>query len=100
MASCLENLFSVRCRPLGLGQSVKLLLSAALKEAVEWGLKKVGIWQPSALLGMAAVLLWGENPTVKLTFEQREDGSIPSLRWKGGEKMETVWEDNEYYAWC
>ncbi|KAK4164666.1 hypothetical protein QBC43DRAFT_317306 [Cladorrhinum sp. PSN259] len=82
------------------GEDVKLLLSAALKEAVEWELKKVVIWQPLALLSMAAVLLWGENPKFKLTFEQREDGSIPSLRWKCGEKMETVWEDNEYYAWC
>ncbi|KAK4448920.1 hypothetical protein QBC34DRAFT_485324 [Podospora aff. communis PSN243] len=61
------------------------LLRAALKEAQEWGLPKV-------LVG---------GGKLALAFDEREDGSIPSLRWKGGESLgDVVWEENEYYAWC
>jgi hypothetical protein len=34
-------------------------------------------------------------------LEERDDGSIPSLRWREGRPVDNVvWELNEYYAWC
>ncbi|KAK3994349.1 hypothetical protein QBC44DRAFT_322562 [Cladorrhinum sp. PSN332] len=91
-----------------LHEDARQLLLAALREAADWGLKYVAVWEPWLNVGTAAMSIWGwdENMDsqtdlkVRLTFEQR-DGSIPSLRWKGGEiKEETRWQDNEYYAWC
>ncbi|KAK4466872.1 hypothetical protein QBC42DRAFT_258205 [Cladorrhinum samala] len=85
------------------------LLLAALREGKDWGLKKVMVWTPSETVSRAAVGIWremserfdGGNMKVRLVLEEREDGSIPSLRWRGGESIENVvWEENEYYAWC
>jgi GNAT superfamily N-acetyltransferase len=84
----------------------KRLLLAAMAEAMDWGLPKVLLWKPVG--GMewapaAAAEIWCEyGPKVQVALEEREDGSIPSLRWKGGKKnLEwVVWEDSEYYAWC
>jgi GNAT superfamily N-acetyltransferase len=92
--------------------AVKLLL-AAMAEAKEWGLPKVLVWIPAGShLGQggpewewataAATDIWREwGPLVQVVLEEREDGSIPSLRWRGGESLEgVIWEDSEYYAWC
>ncbi|GAB1316579.1 hypothetical protein MFIFM68171_06789 [Madurella fahalii] len=81
---------------------VKKLLLAALTEAREWALPKVLVWSPSAEVSMAATELWRDlGPKLQVVFEEREDGSIPSLRWKQGKGLEDViWEDNGYYAWC
>ncbi|KAK0622485.1 hypothetical protein B0T14DRAFT_451571 [Immersiella caudata] len=81
---------------------VKGLLQAALKEAQEWGLPKVLVWAPGEETSLAATELWREGgDKLALVFDEREDGSIPSLRWKGGEDVGNVlWEANEYYAWC
>ncbi|KXX78421.1 Lysine acetyltransferase [Madurella mycetomatis] len=77
------------------------LLLAALAEATKLALPKVLAWSPSAEVSMAAAELWHAlGPKLQVVFEEREDGSIPSLRWKGGRGLEdVVWED-EYYAWC
>ncbi|KAL2186690.1 hypothetical protein L209DRAFT_755422 [Thermothelomyces heterothallicus CBS 203.75] len=82
--------------------AVRKLLLAALAEAKGWGLPKVLVWSPGAEVAGAATDIWRElGPEVSVTFEEREDGSIPSLRWKGGKgPEEIVWESNEYYAWC
>ncbi len=78
------------------------LVRAALGEAAAWGLHKVLVWEPSADLAAVATALWRElGPELAVTFDEREDGSIPSLRWKGGKSLDgVVWEDDEYYAWC
>ncbi|KAK4154700.1 hypothetical protein C8A00DRAFT_42576 [Chaetomidium leptoderma] len=78
------------------------LLRAALGEAKEWGLPKVLVWSPAVEVTAAATELWRElGPKVQVAFEEREDGSIPSLRWRGGKALDdVVWECNEYYAWC
>jgi hypothetical protein len=81
---------------------VKKLLLAALAEAREWGLLKVLVWNPPAEVADVTTEIWRElGPKVHVSFEEREDGSIPSLRWRGGKGLEdVVWEINEYYAWC
>lgn len=81
---------------------VKKLLLAALAEAREWGLPKVLVWNPTTEVAEVTTGIWRElGPNVQVTFEEREDGSIPSLRWNDGKGLEeVVWESNEYYAWC
>jgi hypothetical protein len=81
---------------------VKKLLLAALAEAREWGLPKVLVWNPTTEVADVTTGIWRDlGPQVQVTFEEREDGSIPSLRWKGGKGLQgVVWESNEYYAWC
>ncbi|KAK4040990.1 hypothetical protein C8A01DRAFT_15229 [Parachaetomium inaequale] len=83
-------------------EDVKKLLLAALAEAREWGLLKVLVWNPTVGVADVATEIWREvGPRVHVSFEEREDGSIPSLRWKGGKGLaDVVWESNEYYAWC
>ncbi|KAF0329772.1 hypothetical protein GQ607_002945 [Colletotrichum asianum] len=78
---------------------VTALLHAAVLEASNWGLAKVLVWNPDD--GVAASAKKVSDRTdgaVRVVFDERLDGSIPSLRWKG--EGEAVWEDNEYYAWC
>ncbi|KAK3901237.1 hypothetical protein C8A05DRAFT_45065 [Staphylotrichum tortipilum] len=81
---------------------VRALLLAALAEAKDWGLHKVLVWAPTAEQTAVVGELWRElGPQVQVALEEREDGSIPSLRWRGGKALDgVVWEDNEYYAWC
>ncbi|KAH6853204.1 hypothetical protein B0I37DRAFT_1966 [Chaetomium sp. MPI-CAGE-AT-0009] len=83
-------------------EDVKKLLLAALAEAREWALPRVLVWDPNTEVAETATGIWRElGPKLQVTFEEREDGSIPSLRWKGGKGLEgVVWESNEYYAWC
>ncbi|KAK1831482.1 hypothetical protein QBC39DRAFT_351420 [Podospora conica] len=81
---------------------VKTLLRAALEEAQDWGLPKVLVWAPGAETCAAATELWREGGAkLELAFDQREDGSIPSLRWRENKGVgEVEWHENEYYAWC
>jgi len=82
-------------------KAVKRLLLAAMAEARDWDVPKVLVWEPSEEVSVAATEIWRElGPKVSLVFEEREDGSIPSLRWQNGENMEVVWHHNEYYGWC
>jgi GNAT superfamily N-acetyltransferase len=82
--------------------NVKALLEAALREAHDWGLPKVLIWEPDSRISNVATDLWREHgPHLQVVFDERESGSIPSLRWRGGKEIPgLVWESNEYYAWC
>lgn len=81
---------------------IKTLLLAALAEARSWDLPKVLVWAPDTNVSGAALQIWHElGKKLQVTFEEREDGSIPSLRWKGGKSLDAVvWHHNEYYAWC
>lgn len=78
------------------------LLQAAAAEAAAWGLKKVLIWNPdnTTTRGIKGFHNFHETE-VDVIFDERKDTAIPSLRWKGGPgEGETVWEDNQHYAWC
>ena len=82
---------------------VKSLLRAALAEASSWNLPKVLVWGPSSSACVAATQLWQEaGDTLQILLDERQDGSIPSLRWKGDKApgAAVVWEDNDYFAWC
>jgi hypothetical protein len=82
--------------------AVTALLQAALEEASAWGLGKVLVWNPdvNTTLGIKGVGNAHEDD-VKVVFDERIDGSIPSFRWRGGQDTSsTVWVANEYYAWC
>lgn len=78
------------------------LLQAAAAEAAAWGLKKVLVWNPDAATttGIKGFHDLHEQE-VDVIFDERKDAAIPSFRWKGGHGTEdTVWQDNQYYAWC
>lgn len=79
-----------------------VLLQAAMEEAAAWGLPRVLIWNPDEAINVAVKAVANRHEgIVTAVFDERLDGSIPSLRWKGGEGTENViWEDNLYYAWC
>ncbi|KAL0937643.1 GNAT family [Colletotrichum truncatum] len=78
---------------------VTALLHAAVLEASDWGLAKVLVWNPDEGVSASAKTVSDRTDgAVRVVFDERLDGSIPSLRWKG--QGEAVWEDNEYYAWC
>lgn len=81
---------------------IKALLEATLAEAADWGIPKVLIWAPGNDVGAAVTEIWREGDDhLRVVFEERQDGSIPSLRWNGGKDVgEVVWEDNEYFSWC
>jgi hypothetical protein len=80
----------------------KVLLRATLAEAWDWDLPNVTVWNPAGDVCVAATELWQEmGEKLKVVFEERQDGSIPSLRWKDGkDTSRVVWKDNEYFAWC
>ncbi|KAB5576154.1 hypothetical protein GE09DRAFT_1094882 [Coniochaeta sp. 2T2.1] len=81
---------------------VKALLRAALAETHDWGLPALLIWSPGEEVVAAATGVWlEEGEKLQVLLEERQDGSIPSLRWKGTEDVgKVVWEANQYFAWC
>ncbi|KAL0949470.1 hypothetical protein HGRIS_009523 [Hohenbuehelia grisea] len=77
------------------------LLGAALAEAEEWGLQKISVWN-SKDYDKAAILAVVDSSAggVRVAFEERMDSSVCSFRWKDGQERTTIWDNNEYYAWC
>jgi hypothetical protein len=82
--------------------SAVALLEAAVAQAGEWNLKKVVVWNPDDFIAKAAEKLGIMYPqALAVRLEERTEGSIPSLRWKGDKSLENViWDQNEYYGWC
>jgi hypothetical protein len=80
-------------------EQVSGLLLDALEEALAWCLPKVTVWDANPLVLQALDLLNNKH-AVKVTHGQREQRSIPSLRWKGGGASKPVTlHCNEFYAW-
>ncbi|PKS07148.1 hypothetical protein jhhlp_005748 [Lomentospora prolificans] len=76
------------------------LMRAALVEAKDWGFERVTLWNPQGDIEEAARTLGVEDETgVRVRFEGRQN-RLPCLRWKGGERVDVLWEDNHHYAWC
>lgn len=74
------------------------ILNMARREATEWNMRSVRMWNPSPLSMLAAQEL---EPSVQLI--DREEESIASLRWyndtlKVGDDVE--WVANEKFGWC
>ncbi|MCJ1465875.1 hypothetical protein MMC07_004494 [Pseudocyphellaria aurata] len=74
------------------------VLYVAQREATEWTMQQVWLWNPTPWTMLAAREL---HPSARII--EREKESIPSLRWhgvepKGGRDVE--WFTNEKYGWC
>ncbi|KAK4155313.1 lysine acetyltransferase [Chaetomidium leptoderma] len=81
---------------------VAALLEAAVAEARRWGLGRVVVWNPDDEVRAGCKSVGNASPHgVKVVFEERVAGGVPSLRWKGGKGVRgVVWEENFGYCWC
>lgn len=76
--------------------STASVLSAAKREAANWNLQNVEIWNPTPITVLAARKL---DPSSVII--DRDMASIPSLRWYGQNPSTVVkWALNEKYGWC
>ncbi|MCJ1299822.1 hypothetical protein MMC08_002616 [Hypocenomyce scalaris] len=76
--------------------AVAAVLLAAQREAGEWGMDHVELWNPSPVTVFAARKIL---PGAEIT--NRDEESIACLRWSGegdGEGLE--WVGNEKFGWC
>ncbi|KAL2117864.1 hypothetical protein VTJ04DRAFT_7524 [Mycothermus thermophilus] len=81
---------------------VAALLEAAVDEAKRCGLRSVIVWNPDEVVRAGCKGVGNaKEGEVKVVFEERVDGGIPSLRWKGGNRGRgVVWEEHFGYCWC
>lgn len=76
--------------------AVAALFAAAQKQAVEWNMEVVELWNPNSL-ALAAARTQDSSARV----HDREKASICSLRWYGqGSGDEVQWVCNEKFGWC
>ncbi|KAK3363354.1 hypothetical protein B0T25DRAFT_38043 [Lasiosphaeria hispida] len=81
---------------------IKVLLEASVAEASAWGMSEVVVWNPDGETTTGSKAVGNTHlDVVKVFFNERTEGSIPSFRWAGGKDVKsTVWEENFYYCWC
>jgi hypothetical protein len=79
-----------------LTRGVKETVEIAQKEAAEWKIAEVQMWNPDEKLKALV-----KRSGVKFGFVDRDKDSIASLRWYGdGNTADVDWVYNEKYAWC
>lgn len=74
------------------------VLKAAQRQAAEWNMKDVQIWDPTLLIRKAVREMEPTNEVV-----HRDEESIASLRWHGPDSKghpDIYWIGNEKYGWC
>lgn len=71
------------------------ILQLAQKEAKEWQLGSVSLWNPCDLTKSLI-----RRIEIQHTEVDRESESIAALMWYGDAKEEVVWDANEKYGWC
>ncbi|EGO58848.1 hypothetical protein NEUTE1DRAFT_78329 [Neurospora tetrasperma FGSC 2508] len=84
-------------------EAFRAILAVAQREAAEWRVQDVQMWNPSPLVSRLI-----EKAGVEGGYEmvERDMDSIPSLMWYGAEGMEggrtedVEWVANEKYGWC
>ena len=78
-------------------RSIAAIFQAAQREAAQWDMKQVAIWNPTSATLAAAKLI---DPNASVTH--RETDSIASLQWHGctGSWEDVDWIKNEKYGWC
>jgi GNAT superfamily N-acetyltransferase len=85
-------------------KDVAALLDAAVVEARRWDLSKVVAWNPDEEVRAACKWIGNAYPGadgVKVMFEERVEGGMPSLRWSGGRVVKDMsWEENFGFCWC
>lgn len=76
--------------------AIAALFAAAQREAKEWSMEHVELWNPTSVTLAAARKL---VPGIEVV--QREKESIASLRWYGeGDGSDVRWVCNEKFGWC
>lgn len=86
-------------------EDIRVLLEAALAEAREWGFRKVVVWNPDSEVTHGCKSVGNKHPRdVKIVFDERIDGSLPSLRWRGARldkpRNRIEWEENQGFCLC
>jgi hypothetical protein len=76
-------------------KGLKGIIQLAQKEAQEWRLKHVELWNPTSYVKNLI-----EKTGLEHSDVEREEESIASLMWYGDDKDEVVWVGNEKYGWC
>jgi hypothetical protein len=81
---------------------ISVLLEAAVAEASSHSLSRVVVWNPDEEITLGCKCVGNKHQEdVAVTFEERVDEAIPSLRWKGGKDVKgIIWEENDGYCWC
>ncbi|KAL2147077.1 hypothetical protein VTI28DRAFT_959 [Corynascus sepedonium] len=81
---------------------VAALLEAAVAEARRWGFAEVVVWNPNEVVKAGCKSVGNALPEgLKVVFEQRVEGCVPSLRWRGGKVLAgVVWEENHGFCGC
>ncbi len=79
-----------------LADGFRAILAIARREAAEWRVAAVHMWNPTPLLMRVA-----DASGLDFTLVHREADSIASLMWYGGAAGEDLdWVANEKYGWC
>lgn len=86
----------------GVEEAFAALLAAAVVEARRWRFTKVVLWNPAEAVRAACKGVGNAQPEgVKVVFEDRVEGWVPSLRWNGPRPVGGVaWEEHNGYCWC
>lgn len=81
---------------------VAALLEAAVAEARRWRFAEVVVWNPNEVVKAGCKSVGNALPEgLKVVFEQRVEGCVLSLRWKGGKVLAgVVWEENHGFCGC
>ncbi|KAJ2904459.1 N-acetyltransferase-like protein [Zalerion maritima] len=76
--------------------ATRKIVNMAKKEAAEWHLGEVQMWNPAPVVRRAI-----EGTKMECSWTDREDDSIASLNWYGsGDAEDVEWVANEKFAWC
>ena len=77
-------------------KNIAAVFAAAQRQAEEWKVKEVQIWNPTSMTLAAAQLL-----DANVAVVHRNEESIASLLWYGkGSWQDVDWILNEKYGWC
>ncbi|KAH7630991.1 hypothetical protein B0T09DRAFT_127831 [Sordaria sp. MPI-SDFR-AT-0083] len=84
-------------------EAFRAIMQVAQREAAEWRVEDVQMWNPSPLVSR---LIEKAKIEGGYAYVERDMDSIPSLMWYGAEGMEggrtedVEWVANEKYGWC
>lgn len=77
-------------------QAIAAILHEAQRQAREWNMEHVELWNPDPRALEAA-----KQIVPSLDIVHREKSSIASLKWYGADSADgLVWTENEKYEWC
>ncbi|KAI9887892.1 MAG: hypothetical protein M1823_000280 [Watsoniomyces obsoletus] len=81
-------------------QRLAALIAAAHEEAKKWNFNAIVVWNPTEAFVKAAKLVAGDVEGA-VDVNDRENDSVPCLRWRGNQGEPNIqWDANEKFAWC